>query len=163
MVTELMMMVEAVHRRLVRSSFSGLSSHVSFLVFYLKLQGLINSIVVAGMIVYGVWDSCVRGNNRRPPHAGNGYGGGWGGDDGNNGKSCFSNKVKCRGLTESRRCTSSSLHTLWQVKLRSQLWHTERTSLETWFLDWHWRRSCCRCRCGIHGWKQSKWIAQQFQ
>jgi len=39
---------------------------------------------VAGMIVYGVWDSCVRGNNRRPPHAGQGYGGGWGGDDGNN-------------------------------------------------------------------------------
>jgi hypothetical protein len=42
--------------------------------------------VVAGMIVYGVWDSCVRGNNRRPPHAGQGYGGGWGGDDDNNGK-----------------------------------------------------------------------------
>jgi hypothetical protein len=42
------------------------------------------------MIVYGVWDSCVRGNNRRPPHAGQGYGGGWGGDDGNNGmKSCL--------------------------------------------------------------------------
>ncbi|KAG9702565.1 DUF1183-domain-containing protein, partial [Aureobasidium melanogenum] len=27
---------------------------------------------VAGMIVYGVWDSCVRGNNRRPPQAGHG-------------------------------------------------------------------------------------------
>ncbi|KAH0381972.1 DUF1183-domain-containing protein, partial [Aureobasidium melanogenum] len=36
---------------------------------------------VAGMIVYGVWDSCVRGNNRRPQQAGHGYGGGWGGDD----------------------------------------------------------------------------------
>ncbi|KAI5249382.1 DUF1183-domain-containing protein [Aureobasidium subglaciale] len=39
---------------------------------------------VAGMIVYGVWDSCVRGNNRRPPHAGRGYGGGWGGNNDDN-------------------------------------------------------------------------------
>jgi hypothetical protein len=39
-------------------------------------------LVVAGMIVYGVYDSCVRGNNRRQNA---GYGGGWGGDD-NNGK-----------------------------------------------------------------------------
>ncbi|THX76890.1 DUF1183-domain-containing protein [Aureobasidium pullulans] len=39
---------------------------------------------VAGMILYGVWDSCVRGNNRRPPHGNNGYGDGWGGGDDNN-------------------------------------------------------------------------------
>jgi hypothetical protein len=58
--------------------------------------------VVAGMIVYGVWDSCVRGNNRRPPHAGQGYGGGWGGDDGNNGKTSFQSKIIHKRLTEIR-------------------------------------------------------------
>jgi hypothetical protein len=84
---ESMRMVGVVRRRLVKSSSFGLSSHVSFHVFFwLELHGLIDFTVVAGMIVYGVWDSCVRGNNRRPPHAGNGYGGGWGGDDDNNGK-----------------------------------------------------------------------------
>lgn len=100
--TESMMMRGVDLRRPVRSSSSGLSSPVSFHVFYCKFQGLTDFKVVAGMIVYGVWDSCVRGNNRRPPHAGQGHGGGWGGDDNNNGNIGPLSKVMCKRLTETR-------------------------------------------------------------
>lgn len=79
--------------RQARSSSSGLSSHVSSSFLLRSLHVLTCILVVAGMILYGVWDSCVRGNNRRPPHGNNGYGGGWGGGDDNNGKINLPSKV----------------------------------------------------------------------
>lgn len=90
-----------------RTGFSSTGEKLIFWAFftckYLLVLPQVTSIdryitVVAGMIVYGVWDSCVRGNNRRPPHAGHGYGGGWGGDD-NNGKASSVALLICRRLT----------------------------------------------------------------
>lgn len=92
-----MEMRELAQLQLARSSSSGLSLRVSLLVLTRVTSIDRGDAVVAGMIVYGVWDSCVRGNNRRPPHAGNGYGGGWGGDD--NGKASFDSQMICTMLT----------------------------------------------------------------